>query len=273
MKKIERRRIRNITICFCLLIAIVACNRLLINTLNYASYITGWTLFSLIILLTAYQLRKKLSMLPLGSTAIWLQFHIYLALLTFPIFLIHINMVAPNSLFEYILAGLFLGVFFSGITGLFFSRILPSCLNTRGEEIQYARIPLFISQLREEVENLVFESLAQSDTTLLPDFYMNKLVSFFDKPKHFLSHLLQSRRPRRRLLQMIRDAERFLDEREKKVMLQIEARVKTKDDLDYQYALQATLKLWLFVHIPLTYSLLIISLVHMLDVMRFTGTN
>ena len=40
--------------------------------------------------------------------------------------------------------------------------------------------------------------------------------------------------------------------------------IRGKDDLDHQDALQGTLKYWLFIHIPLTYSLLILSLVHAL---------
>jgi hypothetical protein len=47
--------------------------------------------------------------------------------------------------------------------------------------------------------------------------------------------------------------------------------VRQKDGLDYHHALQLTLKLWLFVHIPLTYSLLIFSLVHLVLVYAFAG--
>ena len=54
-------------------------------------------------------------------------------------------------------------------------------------------------------------------------------------------------------------------------MKEFEDRVCAKDDLDYQYAMQATLKYWLFLHVPLTYSLLVFILSHMVLVFAFSG--
>jgi len=47
--------------------------------------------------------------------------------------------------------------------------------------------------------------------------------------------------------------------------------VRQKDGLDYHYALQLVLKGWLFTHIPLTYSLLLLTLVHVVLVFAFSG--
>jgi peptidoglycan biosynthesis protein MviN/MurJ (putative lipid II flippase) len=47
--------------------------------------------------------------------------------------------------------------------------------------------------------------------------------------------------------------------------------VRQKDGLDYHHSLQLTLKLWLFVHIPLTYGLLIFSFVHIVLVYAYSG--
>ncbi len=47
--------------------------------------------------------------------------------------------------------------------------------------------------------------------------------------------------------------------------------VEAKDDLDYQRALQGALKFWLFVHVPLTYGLLIFAAFHILVVYSFSG--
>ena len=54
-------------------------------------------------------------------------------------------------------------------------------------------------------------------------------------------------------------------------MRQIADLVRQKDGLDYHHSLQLTLKLWLFAHIPLTYSLLIFSVVHVVLVYAFSG--
>ena len=47
----------------------------------------------------------------------------------------------------------------------------------------------------------------------------------------------------------------------------------TKDQLDFHQAMQGLLKGWLFVHIPLTYALLLFALVHLVLVYAFSGAR
>ena len=47
--------------------------------------------------------------------------------------------------------------------------------------------------------------------------------------------------------------------------------VRQKDGLDYQHALQLTLRLWLFVHIPVTYSLMLWAVAHIVLVYGFSA--
>jgi hypothetical protein len=47
--------------------------------------------------------------------------------------------------------------------------------------------------------------------------------------------------------------------------------VRQKDGLDYHQALQFMLRGWLFIHIPLTYSLMIFSVMHIVLVYAFSG--
>ncbi len=49
---------------------------------------------------------------------------------------------------------------------------------------------------------------------------------------------------------------------ERGILAQIVERIRAKDDLDFQQARQGVLKGWLFVHIPLTYSMLLAGMVH-----------
>ena len=48
-------------------------------------------------------------------------------------------------------------------------------------------------------------------------------------------------------------------------------RAHLKDDLDYQWARQMLLKGWLFIHIPLTFSLLVLVALHIFVVYGFRG--
>ena len=83
--------------------------------------------------------------------------------------------------------------------------------------------------------------------------------------------MLEVSGPSNRILNRIKELNRYLNDQEKLVLEQIAALVRQKDGLDYHYSLQLVLKTWLFVHIPLTYSLLLFTLVHIVLVFAFSG--
>lgn len=151
------------------------------------------------------------------------------------------------------------------------SRTIARRLNTQGEEVLFERIPAMRRRLQREVEELVLQTVSTADSTAIPDLYARRLMSFFDGPKHFGLYLLKSQRPREILLADLDALDRFLNAQEREIVADIADRIRVKDDLDYQYAHQAILKSWLFVHIPLTYSLLIFSLLHAVLVYAFFG--
>jgi len=234
-------------------------------------YLTGWVLFALMVLLAVYNGRKKLPFLPLLSSEAWLQFHIYAGLLTGTLFAVHISYRIPSGAFNVILASLYFLVMFSGIVGLFISREIPKRLTTRGGEVLFERIPSIRLQLRERTEKLALASVSQARAGTIADFYWRELSQFFEESKNVVGHLLQRRRPLNNLQMKISDVNRYLNADERATMQQIADLVNQKDGLDYHYAHQLLLKLWLFVHIPLTYSLLIFSLAHIVLVFAFSG--
>ena len=66
---------------------------------------------------------------------------------------------------------------------------------------------------------------------------------------------------------------RYLDDRELAYSERLRRLVERKDRLDYAYALQTVLKVWLFVHIPVTYGLILLALLHLLLVYSFGGAR
>jgi hypothetical protein len=235
------------------------------------SFISGWALFALMLVLAAYNGRKKLPFLPLGGSEGWLQFHIYAGLVTITLFAIHISFRAPSGWFESSLAWLYLGVTASGIFGLFVSRALPKRLTTRGGEVPFDRIPAIRRSLLEQAEALALQSIPQAKSSTIADFYIRDLKGFLDGPRNFWPHLFEVRSPLQTLLNKINDLNRFLNEDERVIMEKIANLLRQKDGLDYQRSLQLTLKVWLFAHIPLTYSLLLFSFVHIVLVYAFSG--
>ncbi|MDA1164640.1 MAG: hypothetical protein O3B13_16230 [Planctomycetota bacterium] len=272
MNKRARRRIQNGALFVLLATLAVVANQIL-NVLHYRTpFFSGWFLFGLIVVLALYNVRKKLALIPVGTSAGWLQFHLYAGIMTSVVFALHVGLRIPDGVFERTLAVFYVATFTSGVAGLFLSRTFPARITSRGEEILFERIPVFLKQLRDDVEKVVFTCVEQTETTAIPELYLSHLKPFFEKPRNVFWHLVHSGRPRQRLLLEIRGQQRFLSESERKAVDQVTDRVRTKDDLDYQYALQGTLKVWLFIHIPLTYGLLVMSIFHGLAVYAYGGS-
>ena len=249
-------------------VAVMAHARFSRVTPNYA-YLTGWVLFAVMVLLAVYNARKKLPFLPLANSENWLQFHIYAGFFTVVLFLIHVNFRVPTGWFEGTLAWLYALVTGSGIVGLWLSRVLPRRLSTRGGEVIYEKIPALRQSLRQSAE-----ALALGETTRSPaiaEFYGRRLAGFFSGPRSFWRHLLESREPLNVVTVELEDLRRYLNDRERATLEELARLVRQKDGLDYHHALQTTLKLWLFVHVPLTYGLMIFSLLHIVLVFAFSG--
>ena len=69
----------------------------------------------LVVFLAAFNWRKKLSVLPIGTAAFWLQLHIYAGFFTIFVFVAHIGYRWPNGSFESALAAVFTIVATSGV--------------------------------------------------------------------------------------------------------------------------------------------------------------
>ncbi len=235
---------------------------------NYA-YLTGWLLFAVMVVLAAYNVWKKLPFLPLGNSENWLQFHIYAGFFTVILFLIHVNFRVPTGWFEGTLAWLYVLVTGSGIVGLVLSRVLPRRLSTRGGEVIYEKIPALRHALQQSAETLALGEGTPSPA--IAEFYGRKLAGFFSGPRSFWRHLMESRRPLNAVMVELEDLRRYLNDRERATLEKLAQLVRQKDGLDYHHAVQTALKLWLFIHLPLTYSLMIFSLLHIVLVFAFSG--
>jgi len=232
---------------------------------------TGWLLLVLVVGLALFNVRKKFPFLPLGSAATWLQIHIYVGLFSGILFLLHLQWQLPSGIFEILLALLYSAVFASGLIGLIASRVFARRLSIRPGEFLFQRISPMRRQLLNQVERQVIQCMETTESIGVPEFYARRLQSYFEGPRHFWHHLILSNRPVSLLLSEIRSLERYLNETEREVMRQISEFVKQKDDLDFHFAHQATLRYWLFAHVPLTYALLCFAAIHVVLVYAFTG--
>ncbi|MFK7766166.1 MAG: hypothetical protein AB8B55_02905 [Mariniblastus sp.] len=266
----SKRRIRN-SIITLIIIAILSLVVYAQNqSLRHSSFTTGYLLMGCLIFLTAFNLRKKFTFLPqLGSATFWMQLHIYVGLATFAIFGFHIAWHVPNGWFECFLAFLYLSVALSGVYGLYVTRVYPSRLTGLGQETIFERIPFFRQQLAAQARTLVLQACESSD--VLAKFYTNHLSHFFERPRNLAYLIRPSGRTRRQLISQIEDLDRFLVEDQRSVSRKLSTLIKKRDDLDYHYALQGRLKVWMFAHIGMTYSLLLVAILHMILAHAFAG--
>lgn len=246
-------------------------HRQLTLSLRPTGIITGLVLLGLCVVLALFNARKKLPFLPLLRAATWTQFHIYAGWFAVFLFLLHTGFRVPTGPFEIILYTVFALVAASGVFGLWLSRTLPGRLTLYGENVIYERIPALRAQLEQEVEALVLRSVEETKSTTLANFYAAHLKAYFSRPRNFLHYLTRHRSPLTGLLRELRLLERYTNERERTILVQLTACLHAKDNLDFQRAGQALLKYWLFVHLPLTASLLLLGSLHGLLVLQFTS--
>ena len=242
----------------------------LTNSLRQPALVSGSVLFAVILLLTLFNARKKLPFLPLLKATTWMQIHIYAGLFSVVLFGIHVGFRLPRGPLEIVLTGLFVAVSASGLIGLAISRWVPARLTLHGENLIFERIPALRTGVKQEVEKLVLASVPATQSTTIADFYKQRLRTYFERPRHLLRHLLGYSKPLHALLAEVGAMDRYLNAEERKVMGEIAEYIRVKDNLDFQLAAQGMLKGWLFVHIPLTYALILVGLVHGLLAWRFS---
>lgn len=240
-------------------------------SIRSTTYWSGWVLCALIIVLALYNVRKKLSHLPLGKVSNWLQWHIYIGWFAIFLLFFHVRWRVANGLLESILYTLFLVVAFSGIVGLIISRSYSRRLTTYGPEEIFEQIPRLQQKVYLESERLVLQCVQQNHSSAISELYSDHLRSFFSRSRNHLWHLLLSRRPSRQLLTQIESHRQFLNDDEKVVLDQLYQNVQIKDNLDFQFVHQWVLKHWLFIHVPLTYALLVFITFHAILVHAFSG--
>ena len=134
----------------------------------------------------------------------------------------------------------------------------------------FERIPVFRAQLAAEAEALALRSVEDGNTRSIAKLYTDLLGAFFARPRNLPAHLLASRLPLRRLQGELDSIERYLDEDGRARLARLRELVEAKNSLDFHYANAGLLKLWLFLHIPPTYALAVVIVVHVIIAYAFS---
>jgi hypothetical protein len=271
MTSFARRRIRNIGATLMVVALVWLWSRALEKRLTTSSFTTGYLLIAAVLFLALYNLRKKLPFLPFGKSATWLQLHIYVGVASIGVFFLHVGLHLPTGVLETALYAIYSLTVLSGIVGLYLTRAIPAQLARVGEEVLYERIPALHRNVQQQAGEVVMQSVAASGATTLGDFYVTRLYEFFGRRRNLAYFLRPTTTLRRSLMGEMQNLRRYLCEPELAACERLFALVRRKDDLDFHAARQGLLKIWLFIHIGLTYVLVALAMLHGLLALAFSG--
>lgn len=265
-----RRRLLNTALLVAAAVAFWCAYDARVQTLRPAPFFTGAVLFFTCVALAFFNARKKLPFIPLLRASVWTQFHVYAGWFAVIVFLLHTGFRLPNGLFETALYAVFAVVALSGVFGLVLSRVYPQKLRIHGENLMYERIPALRHQLQKDAEQIIWKSVQETKSFTLAKFYESRLKKYFAKQQNTFSHLIGSEAPFTKLNEELRQLQRYMVAAERVFLDEMIECVSSKDNLDQQRACQGALKYWLFVHIPLTFSLLLMGCLHGLLALAFS---
>lgn len=235
-------------------------------------FLDGWILSAGMLAQLTYHVRKQLPSLTLGRAAIWLKTHVYVGYFVIAAFLLHTSFSFPENSLEWVLWILFLIVASSGVFGLFLTRSIPTRLqHVASDQITLEQIGSARDKLAHDVDGLMVNSVKRADSAAVSDYYVNRLYAFFRKPHHVAAHIRGSRYPLQAICDDLDNLERQPSAKAKEIIDALKAHVAAKFDLDHQYALQWLQQAWLFVHVPATYCLIAMSVLHTIVVYAYSS--
>lgn len=270
----RRRRIVAVSIvlvCLALLTALVSLGD---AALLHTHIMTGWTLMSCLVILVLIGIRRRIPVLPLGTMSTWTQVHLYTGAFAVGVFLLHVpavfrGQVIVSGYLEGTLSVLFWLVSGSGVYGLIASRRLPWRLTNIGEQVRFDDIPWLRGRIADAVAGEVHSLRESTSLAVIGEFHQRYLNRYFSRKPSLIYLLMPSSVRRRRTLAGLIELNRYLDEEGVGACGRIAALVRRRDDLDYQYALQLRLRVWVMFHSTASIALIVMAIMHGILAMRF----
>ena len=148
------------------------------------------------------------------------------------------------------------------------------------ERVSYGRIASRRAELAQDVEAAVAKSDPDAADLFLPaqphdawiaDLYSNHLRDFFHGQRNVSAHLIGSQRPLKQLIDEIDNLSRYVGTQGQEKLAAIKTLVVEKDRLDFTRVYLGLTKGWLFVHVPVTYALIVLTVLHVVVVYAFSS--
>jgi hypothetical protein len=249
------------------------------NALRDPRYLDGWVLAGGMIVQLSFHLAIKMAGLSSKSAMRWRKIHIFIGYLLVAAFVSHTDFSLPDTGFEWALWAAFVLATLSGIFGTYLAWSLQA---KRGmdDRVRYDRIPTRLAELARDVDAVVAKPGPPAVAIALPappyeawimDLYTAHLRDFFQGQRNFTAHFLGSQRPLKRLTDEIDQLSSYVDQHSQEKLTAIKNLVVEKDRLDFARVYLSLTRGWLFVHVPFTYALIVLMVLHILVVYAFSS--
>ena len=265
------RRIRNTMLVLACGFVAITIFEVIDLSIQVQQYYSGWFMVFLMAMLISFYVKKRLVIIALGSGSLWAQWHYYIGMFLFVVYLKHVEFRFPDGIVEVYITASYLIVMSSGILGLFINRVFARRISYLDEEIIFERIPLHLKKIQQDVEAVIVESVENSGSTTLSDYYFSNLAGFFNRHHFFFTHLLGSNYGFLRVKDGLGKQMRYLNKKEAEYALELDNMLYKKNLLDTHFALQCILKYWGVLHFPMAMVLILVTLVHIVLVYAFRG--
>ena len=234
-------------------------------------FLDGWILFAGMAAQLLFHIRRNVGASRPLRDANWTKKHILIGYAVVGAFAVHTSATLPDTFFEWALWGFFVLVVVSGIVGSYLMVSIPVKVEQHSTLVAFDAIPKLRLELAAKAEVLATSPEETASLHAIWHLYSKTLRGFFNGPQNLFAHLKGSRLPLRRICHEIETSELVSDKPDKKILESLKALVIEKDNLDFQYAHQGLLRVWTFVHLPATYGLIVLTIVHVAIVYAFSS--
>ncbi len=245
-------------------------------------YLDGWVLAGGMGLQLCFHIAIKTARLSPKSASALRTFHIFTGYLLIAAFISHCDFSWPDSGLEWALWAAFVLVTLSGIFGTYLAWSQRAKGGT-GERVGDDRMKARRAELAQAVQAIVAAAsveMTDQSASVLPappyhawikDLYTHHLKDFFHEDGNAITHLTGSRRPLKRLTEEIANLSPYVDKQAQEKLEAIKTLAVEKDRLELAAVHVALTKGWLLVHVPITYALIVLTVLHVLVVYAFSS--
>jgi hypothetical protein len=221
--------------------------------------------FAAMVVVTLLSLRKKFPIWRIGRTQAWMRAHLWLGALSLPLIVLHAGFLFGHGLTS-VLMWLFAFVYASGFFGAYIQHTMPRRLmRDLPMETIYEQIGHVRPQLLDEGDTVVAGASSKLQVSVaLREFYTREMRPFLERPTraHPLADPILAAASFGKLRPLVPAALEG-------AVLDLENLCEEERQLLRQERMHRLLHGWLLVHVPLSFALMALAVVHIVMALRF----